>query len=150
MGYQSMLRSSVIRAGAARQLALRNGARTLATRVSAHSDEDSHGKHGRAKVHENETFLTGSSSLYAEQMYENYLADRNSVHETWRKYFDDLEGGKSYEEKYFNRPTVVVSSVKQSAATSTGTTASVGATDANKTHLAVRTCFNLYHGFLQS
>jgi len=84
------------------------------------------------RAHENETFLTGSSSLYAEQMYENYVADRNSVHETWRKYFDDLEKGKNYEEKYFNRPTVVVSSVKQSASTST-----VAAMDANKTHLAV-------------
>ena len=126
MGYQTILRSTgQLRTVAARQISL--SARSLSA-VS--------------KVHENETFLTGSSSLYAEQMYENYVADRNSVHETWRKYFDDLEGGKSYEEKYFNRPTVVISSVKQSAAMSTGH-ASVGATDANRTHLAVRTCLPL-------
>ena len=74
--------------------------------------------------HESETFLTGSSSLYAEQMYENYCQDPNSVHETWRKYFDDMEQGKSYDENSFNRPTVVVSNQKK-----------VG--EANDSHLAV-------------
>lgn len=74
--------------------------------------------------HESETFLTGSSSLYAEQMYENYCQDPNSVHETWRKYFDDMEQGESYDENAFNRPTVVVSNQKK-----------VG--EANDSHLAV-------------
>ena len=60
-------------------------------------------------VHESETFLTGASSLYAEQMYENYLQDPNSVHETWRKYFEDMDSGKKYDENAYNRPTVVVS-----------------------------------------
>ena len=114
----------ILRSSARLQSVQRQVARSLATRA-----------------HENETFLTGSSSLYAEQMYENYMADRDSVHETWRKYFDDLDKGKNYEEKYFNRPTVVVSSAKQTASTST-----VGATDANKTHLAVRNPdFNLIY-----
>ena len=78
--------------------------------------------------HESETFLTGSSSLYAEQMYENYQQDPNSVHETWREYFDDLESGKKYDEYKYNRPTVVTSSKK----------ATVG--DANQSHLAVSYC----------
>jgi len=60
--------------------------------------------------HESESFLTGTSSLYAEQMYLNYQQDPLSIHETWRKYFDDLEGGKKYEEESFNRPTVVTGS----------------------------------------
>lgn len=79
--------------------------------------------------HESETFLTGSSSLYAEQMYENYKQDPNSVHETWRKYFDDLDSGKEYDEQAFNRPTVVTSN----RAATTG--------DANQSHLAVSCCF---------
>ena len=79
--------------------------------------------------HESETFLTGSSSLYAEQMYENYCQDPSSVHETWRKYFDDMEQGKSYDENAFNRPTVVISNQKK-----------VG--EANDSHLAV----SKYHG----
>lgn len=65
--------------------------------------------------HESETFLTGSTSLYAEQMYENYCKDPKSVHETWRQYFEDLEKGKKYDENSFNRPTVVVSNQKKVA-----------------------------------
>jgi 2-oxoglutarate dehydrogenase E1 component len=65
--------------------------------------------------HESETFLNGSTSLYAEQMYENYSEDPNSVHETWKKYFDDMEQGKDYDESSFNRPTVVVSNMKKEA-----------------------------------
>mmetsp|Transcript_10658 Transcript_10658/g.16169 ORF Transcript_10658/g.16169 Transcript_10658/m.16169 type:complete len:1087 (+) Transcript_10658:165-3425(+) len=65
--------------------------------------------------HESETFLTGSSSLYAEQMYDNYQADPNTVHETWRKYFEDMESGKKYDPEVFNRPTVVTSTQKRVA-----------------------------------
>ncbi len=93
-------------------------------------DEDHH-------QHESETFLTGASSLYAEQMYENYQQDPNSVHETWRKYFEDLDSGKSYNPSAFNRPTVVTSTQKRVAG------------DVNASHLAVSFCFagfvlNLY------
>jgi len=68
----------------------------------------------KTNKHESETFLTGSSSLYAEQMYENFCVDPNSVHETWRKYFEDMDQGKEYDENSFNRPTVVVSNQKRS------------------------------------
>ncbi len=80
-------------------------------------DEDHH--------HESETFLTGASSLYAEQMYENYQQNPDSVHETWRKYFEDLDSGKSYNPESFNRPTVVTSTQKRVAG------------DVNASHLAV-------------
>ena len=75
--------------------------------------------------HESETFLSGTSSLYAEQMYLNYQQNPDSVHETWRKYFDDLDNGREYDSHAFNRPTVVTSSRKPSS------------TDANESHLAV-------------
>mmetsp|Transcript_60845 Transcript_60845/g.72227 ORF Transcript_60845/g.72227 Transcript_60845/m.72227 type:complete len:462 (+) Transcript_60845:217-1602(+) len=42
-----------------------------------------------------ESFLSGTSSLYAEQIYENYLADPTSVHPTWKNYFDALENGET-------------------------------------------------------
>jgi len=48
-------------------------------------------------------------------MYENYCHDPASVHETWRKYFDDLDSGKVYDETAFNRPTVVTSNQKKAA-----------------------------------
>ena len=57
--------------------------------------------------HERESFLSGTSSLYVEQMYETYESDPNSVHETWRKYFEDLEGGTPYDEKDYASPTVL-------------------------------------------
>ncbi len=77
--------------------------------------------------HEKETFLTGTSSIYAEQMFENYQRDPMSVHPTWRKYFDDMEGGIAYDESYYNRPTVVIPSQKQSGS----------GVEANQSHLAV-------------
>lgn len=79
--------------------------------------------------HESETFLTGSSSLYAEQMYDNYQADPNTVHETWRKYFEDMESGKKYDPEVFNRPTVVTSTKKRVAG------------DVNASHLVVSTLY---------
>lgn len=44
-----------------------------------------------------ETFLTGTSSVYAEQMYDRYLQDPNSVHASWKRYFDNLETGVAYD-----------------------------------------------------
>lgn len=76
-------------------------------------------------AHESESFLTGTSSLYAEQMLINYQNDPSSVHETWRKYFDDLESGKAYDERDYSRPTVVTENRK-----------SASTVDANSSHLA--------------
>lgn len=63
--------------------------------------------------HESESFLTGTSSLYAEQMYEQYLQDPNSVHVSWKRYFDDLQGGVPYDEMSYNKPTAAASSVQR-------------------------------------
>jgi 2-oxoglutarate dehydrogenase E1 component len=55
--------------------------------------------------HEGETFLTGSTAIYAEQQYELYKLDRDSVHESWRRYFDNLENGIRFNEAaQFNQP----------------------------------------------
>ena len=63
--------------------------------------------------HESESFLTGTSSLYAEQMYEQYLENPDSVHISWKRYFDNLQQGLPYNEAEFNRPTAAASSVKR-------------------------------------
>jgi 2-oxoglutarate dehydrogenase E1 component len=60
-----------------------------------------------APAHESESFLTGTSSVYAEQMYENYLHDPFSVHESWRRYFDNLQQGVAFQESEYNQPTAV-------------------------------------------
>ena len=64
-------------------------------------------------LHESESFLTGTSSLYAEQMYEQYREDPNSIHPSWKKYFDNVEEGLPYDESAFNKPTAAASSVKR-------------------------------------
>lgn len=70
------------------------------------------------KQHESESFLTGTSSLYAEQMFELYEQDPNSVHASWKLYFDNLSQGVAYNEEDFNQPTAVASS--RAAAVSSG------------------------------
>ena len=67
--------------------------------------EEDHGEH--TPLHSNETFLNGTGSLYAEQMYDAWLADPGSVHETWRAYFENLENGVEYDESQYSNPSVV-------------------------------------------
>ncbi|KAG7352639.1 2-oxoglutarate dehydrogenase E1 component [Nitzschia inconspicua] len=56
---------------------------------------------------EAETFLNGTSSLYAEQMYEMYLEDPNSVHDSWRQYFDNEEKGIGFDVNDYSSPTSI-------------------------------------------
>ena len=59
------------------------------------------------KPQEIESFLSGTSSLYAEQMLEQYEEDPNSVHPSWKKYFDNLQGGVAFNQEDYSRPTVI-------------------------------------------
>ena len=59
------------------------------------------------KPQEIETFLSGTSSLYAEQMLEQYEEDPNSVHPSWKKYFDNLQQGVNFNQEEYSRPTVI-------------------------------------------
>ena len=54
-----------------------------------------------------ESFLTGSSGLYAEQMYDQYCEDPESVHPSWKQYFDNLEGGIEFHQDDYSRPSTV-------------------------------------------
>ena len=54
-----------------------------------------------------ETFLNGTSSLYAEQMYEMYLEDPSSVQESWRLYFQNEENAIPFDSNEFSKPTSV-------------------------------------------
>jgi 2-oxoglutarate dehydrogenase E1 component len=59
--------------------------------------------------HENESFLTGTSSVYAEHMYERYEQDPASVPESWRRYFDGVSQGTPYDAAAYSKPTAVLS-----------------------------------------
>ena len=54
-----------------------------------------------------ETFLNGTSTLYAEQMYEMYLEDPASVQESWRQYFENEENAVPFDVSDYNKPTSV-------------------------------------------
>jgi hypothetical protein len=54
-----------------------------------------------------ETFLNGTSSLYAEQMYEMYLEDPSSVQDSWRIYFENEENAIPFDSSDFSKPTSV-------------------------------------------
>lgn len=60
------------------------------------------------KASQQETFLTGTTSVYAEQLYEKYLVDPQSVHESWRRYFDNLGQEIPFEASAFASPTTLV------------------------------------------
>jgi hypothetical protein len=59
------------------------------------------------RAQEAETFLNGTSSLYAEQMYEMYLEDPSSVHDSWRKYFENEEKGVGFDVNDYSQPTAI-------------------------------------------
>jgi len=72
--------------------ARRNGRAMMSTAAAYEDDEP-------------ETFLTGTSSIYAEQMYEQYQHDPTSVHESWKKYFDNMENGVPFKRSEYSQPT---------------------------------------------
>ena len=47
-------------------------------------------KQQKQQLRGSETFLTGTTSLYAEEMYERYQQDPNSIEDSWRTYFETV------------------------------------------------------------
>ena len=81
-----------------------------------------------------ETFLTGTTSVYAEQLYEVYQQDPTAVHASWRRYFDNLEQSTPYAAEDFAQPTAVTSS-SSSNTTSTTATAAASSDSLGVAHL---------------
>lgn len=70
-----------------------------------------------------DSFLSGTSSLYAESMLERYEVDPASVPESWRLYFEGMEGKEhAADELVFDQPTMVLSSGKLRSSSSAGLT----------------------------
>jgi 2-oxoglutarate dehydrogenase N-terminus len=59
-----------------------------------------------------ESFLNGTSSLYAEQMMELYQQDPSLVHASWKKYFDNLNDGLPFQENDYLNPTTAAAARK--------------------------------------
>lgn len=77
-----------------------------------------------------ESFIDGTSAYYVEQMYEAYKKDPNSVHVSWKAYFDAVEKGVPPGEAHKLPPNVgggvsytpLVASVPSSPVASSGAT----------------------------
>lgn len=70
------------------------------------------------KAQETETFLSGTSSLYAEQMYDLYTENPDSVHPSWKQYFDNLENGVAFSADDYSRPSTIPGKKASSVAVS--------------------------------
>lgn len=82
-------------------------AASSAQRVSPWRSAASASTYFSTKAQETETFLSGSTSLYAEQMYEQYLENPDSVHGSWKQYFENLEQGVAYNAEDYSRPSMI-------------------------------------------
>uniref|UniRef100_H2ZNK4 2-oxoadipate dehydrogenase complex component E1 n=1 Tax=Ciona savignyi TaxID=51511 RepID=H2ZNK4_CIOSA len=51
-----------------------------------------------------ESFLSGSNTLYVEEMYESWLQDPNSVHKSWDVYFRNVNAGAPPGQAYQSPP----------------------------------------------
>jgi len=66
-----------------------------------------------------DSFLSGSSSLYVEQMYDLWKQDPKSVHSSWQSYFNNLDSGVDPSQAFIAPPSIAGSiGSKTSAATS--------------------------------
>jgi hypothetical protein len=53
-----------------------------------------------------DNFLTGTSSVYIEQMYQQWKKDNTSVHISWAFYFTNVESGISTENSFQSPPSL--------------------------------------------
>lgn len=61
------------------------------------------GKNLSTKV---DSFMSGSSALYVEQMYDLWRQDKKSVHASWDAYFSNLESGRAPTEAFVAPPSI--------------------------------------------
>ncbi len=71
-----------------------------------------------------DSFNSGSSSTYIDQMYSAYKADPKSVHASWQAYFLNMDSGLSHEQSFASPP--VSGAAPWSFAPSSTTSSSVG------------------------
>jgi len=53
-----------------------------------------------------DNFMNGTNSVYLEQMYDNWVRDKNSVHPAWDAYFSNVSNGLSGDQAFVMPPTL--------------------------------------------
>lgn len=53
-----------------------------------------------------DNFMNGTNSVYLEQMYDNWVRDKKSVHASWDAYFSNITNGLSADQAFTLPPTL--------------------------------------------
>jgi|UniRef100_A0AC35EUT8 2-oxoglutarate dehydrogenase E1 component len=94
-----------------------------------------------------EGFMNGSSSIYIEQMYDNWRSDPNSVHKSWDAYFRNVEAGAGPGEAFQAPPTLIPGRIQQavtSAQPSTAVSTTGDVSRAIQDHLKIQLLIRSY------
>jgi len=62
--------------------------------------------HSSKGLQKPDNFLNGSNSVYLEQMYDNWVKDKSSVHPSWDAYFSNVTNGMSGDQAFTLPPTL--------------------------------------------
>lgn len=92
-----------------------------------------------------ESFIDGTSAYYVEQMYEAYKKDPNSVHVSWKAYFDAVEKGVPPGEAHKLPPNIGGGAFAPLTTSVSAPVASPGATDQTRIINLVRAYQKLGH-----
>jgi 2-oxoglutarate dehydrogenase complex, dehydrogenase (E1) component, and related enzymes len=65
--------------------------------------------HSSKALQNPDTFMNGTNSIYLEQMYDNWVRDRKSVHPSWDAYFTNVTQGLVGQQAFQMPPEVGVS-----------------------------------------
>jgi 2-oxoglutarate dehydrogenase E1 component len=84
--------------------------------------------HSSKSLQSPDTFMNGTNSIYLEQMYDNWVKDRKSVHPSWDAYFTNVTKGLTGEQA-FQMPPEAGTSTQTISRTYTPSTSQAMGTD---------------------
>lgn len=61
--------------------------------------------HSSKALKNSDNFMSGTNSVYLEQMYDNWVRDKSSVHPSWDAYFSNISSGLTGEQAFIMPPT---------------------------------------------
>lgn len=91
-----------------------------------------------------ESFLSGSSSIYIEEMYEAWRVDPSSVHKSWDVYFKQVEAGAAPGTVYVPPPSISSTGALTVPVAATLPTTGVASAKDIEDHLSVQTLIRAY------
>lgn len=87
-----------------------------------------------------DNFMNGTNSVYLEQMYDNWVRDKKSVHASWDAYFSNVTNGLSADQAFTLPPTLAQGSTVGTPLPRTGTSGDIqrSITDSMKVFMLIK------------